>query len=201
MYSYPQRGNERLILYECSNINRDTMRACNTCECIHVDEIDSMIMAGWRFKEIYRYLQGKYPDDKKLPSYESIRYHARTHVEGMVKKAATSSRARQKAIQKEIKASITSAEQLRRNLHYISQALIEFWDNRDPEDTKDLKDLSRLISTANKTVELLLKFQSQIQEKGETSEDVYERLMFCLHDFPSDKIDLVIARWEDYDKQ
>lgn len=160
-----------------------------------------MIMAGWKFKEIYRYLKGKYPNDQKLPSYDSIKYHARNHVEGMIKRAASSSRARQKAIQKEIKASITSAEQLRRNLHYISQTLTEFWENRDITEKDSIKDLARLITTANKTVELLLKFQSQIQEKGESSEDVYERLMFCLHDFPADKIDLVIARWEDYDKQ
>lgn len=176
------------------------MRSCNTCESQYVDEIDSMIMAGWKFKEIYRYLKGKYPDDEKLPSYDSIKYHARNHVEGVINRAATSSRARKKAIEKEIKSSISSAEQLRKNLHYISQALIEFWENRDPGDTKDIKDLSKLITTANKTVELLLKFQSQIQDKGESTEDVYERLMFCLHDFPADKIDLVIERWEKYGK-
>lgn len=176
------------------------MRSCNTCECQYVDEIDSMIMAGWKFKEIYRYLKGKYTDDKKLPSYESIKYHARNHVEGVMKKAAASSRARARAIQKEIKASISSAEQLRKNLHYVSQSLDQLWQHADMEDATTQKRLTSLISSANKTIELLLKFKSQIQDKGEQVEDVYDKLMFCIHDFPSDMIDKVIERWENYGK-
>ena len=75
------------------------------------DEIDKLMIAGWKVKEIERYLKGKYPK-KILPSYDSLRKHKTNHVDEIIDKSVESNKHLQKAVRTKIRATITSADQL-----------------------------------------------------------------------------------------
>ncbi len=177
------------------------MRPCDTCESQYVDEIDKLIMAGWKKKEIYRYLKGKYPDADNLPSYDSICNHATNHVEEVIERAVQSNRTRQRKIRAEIKSSISSAEQLRSNLAYISISLRNLWEGMEfgAGYNKDMyKDLSRLIASANKTIELILKFKNEIEGAVTSEDEIFDRLMYAIAVLQPDTIDMIRLRWDEY---
>ena len=172
------------------------MRSCDSCNSPYIAEIDEMIEAGWKVKEVHRFLQGRYPDEV-VPSYDSLLTHRRNHVEGVINRAVASSRRRQKTIRKEIKSSISSAGQLAKNLHMLSGSLDHLWSNWDV-DNPQIKILTSLITSINKTIELLLKFNKEITESEESAEDVFDKLMFCIRDFPPELVNTIVERWQTY---
>ncbi len=172
------------------------MKSCETCISPYLAEVDGMIEAGWKVKEVFRFLKGRYPDEV-VPSYDSLLNHRRNHVEGVINRAVASSRRRQKTIRKEIKSSISSAEQLAQNLHMLSSSLDHLWSNWDT-DNPQIRVLTGLITSVNKTIELLLKFNKEITEADESAEDVFDKLMFCIRDFPSELVNTVVERWQNY---
>lgn len=174
------------------------MRQCDTCNSPHREEIDKLLLAGWRVKEITRFMKGKYPDEN-LTSYDSLLNHKRNHVEALIDRSVESSRLLQKQVRENIKSTIQSAEQLRDNLAFVSLSLTELkndWnDNRDPS---RYKTLATLITSANKTIELLLKYQEEISKNAVSEDEIYERLIFSLTPIPVEFYDVVMKRWVDF---
>lgn len=175
------------------------MRRCNTCISPHREEIDQMVLAGWENKEIERYLKNKYPTDA-LPSYDSLCNHANKHVRDDVTRASKSSKQKDKAIKKEIKESVQAVQLLRDNLSMVSQMLKQaFADGIDTAPSR--RSLAELISRANDTIALILKFQDKVDRKAMSEDEIYERLMFCVADFPPEYVDMIIERWDKYNVQ
>ncbi len=169
------------------------MRTCNTCKSPFCGEIDGMILAGWDNKEIYRYLLGKYPG-QVIPSYDSICNHARKHVKDEISRALKNSKQRDKIIREEIRGSIEAVEQLKRNLKMVSDMLKEIFSD-GLEDRNARKELANLIGTANETINLLLKYQEKVDQKVLSEDEIFDKLMRCVYDFPEEYVNKMIERW------
>lgn len=152
-----------------------------------------MILAGWDNKEIYRYLLGKYPG-QVIPSYDSICNHARKHVKDEISRALKNSKQRDKIIREEIRGSIEAVEQLKRNLKMVSDMLKEIFSD-GLEDRNARKELANLIGTANETINLLLKYQEKVDQKVLSEDEIFDKLMRCVYDFPEEYVNKMIERW------
>ena len=175
------------------------MKGCKTCSSPYVEEIDQMILADWDVTEIVRLLKGKYPHEI-LPSYDSILRHKNLHVQEYINRGVKGSKARQSKIDDEIKSSILAAQQLRKNLQMTSEGLKQLWEQwLATQDYSKLKEVANLITAANKSIELLLRFSAEIAESKMTQTEVFNRLMWCIDDLPIDMIQKVKERWEKYE--
>lgn len=174
------------------------MRQCDTCNSPHREEIDKLLLAGWRVKEIARFMKGRYPD-QSLTSYDSLLNHKRNHVEAFIDRTLESSRLLQKQVREEIKGTIQSAEQLRENLGFVSLSLTELktdWnENRDPN---RYKTLATLITSANKTIELLLKYHEEITKNSISEDELYDRLVYSITPLETEQFDMVKKRWDEF---
>jgi len=173
------------------------MKQCQTCQSPHVEEIDKMILKKTEIKEIVRYLKGRYPDEV-IPTYDSIKRHARLHVKELMKRAIDYNKEKDAIIRKEIKDSILAAQILRGNLEKLSKMLADTWEKI--EEPKARKEIGTLIWRANQTVEILLKFADKIEGVKMTQDDILERLLYCIADFPPEYIEKLKDRWEKYGK-
>ena len=60
------------------------------------------------------------------------------------------------------------------------------------------KDLSRLIASANKTIELILKFKNEIEGAATSEDEIFDRLMYAIAILQPDTIDMIRQRWDEY---
>ena len=159
------------------------------------------MIAGWKVKEIERYLKGKYPK-KILPSYDSLRKHKTNHVDEIIDKSVESNKHLQKAVRTKIRATITSADQLVASLNMVSISLKTYWgefsNNTDPG---KYRVLTNLINSANKTADLLLKYQEEINKNAVSEDEVYARLVWSLAGLPPETFNRIKDRWDTYDDQ
>lgn len=175
------------------------MRSCQTCRSEFVREIDQLILSNWTIKEIRRYLVGKYPD-KRIPSYDSIRNHSVYHVREMIERGIESNKQRERMIRQEIQTTILAIRQLNRNLQMTSEGLELIWSEwTRTKSPSALRQLGDLISNTNKTIELLLKFSDQLTGTQLSEDQIFERIMYCIRDFPADLVKLFRNRWEEYE--
>lgn len=174
-------------------------RVCDTCKSPYLLEVDEMVLAGWDVKEIQRVLKSKYPGNK-LPSYDSLRNHARLHVEDVIDRGVESNTALKRQIRNEVKASILAATQLRKNLSIASEGLDQLWSEFiHTRDTRQLKQIGTLIGQVNKSIELLLKFQKEISQSQLTEDEVFERIMYCISEFPTEYVIKFKEKWEEFE--
>jgi len=172
------------------------MRPCKTCNSPYREEIDELIREGWEYKEILRYLKGKYPN-AKLPSYDSICNHARNHVKGEIERALKSNQQLQRKIRTEIRATAEAAEQLRENL-ILLKTMIQRAKEQGVSTPEDRRALTSLISETNQTIRLLLQFSEKVDRSSMSEDDIYDRLMYAISGLDP-KIQYEIAkRWDEY---
>jgi len=156
---------------------------------------NEMILSGWDYIEIYRTLKGKYPDEK-IPSYSSIRNHALKHVEEYTERAAQHNEKMQEIIRQKIHSSADTVDQLLQNLEMSSKSLSSLWEEWSiTGNVKLLSEISSMMRLSNSTINLLLKYSEQIEEKEMTEEQVFKKLIMCMRDFPPEYIKKFRERW------
>ena len=169
-----------------------------TCTSPYREEIDKLMVAGWNNREIERFLKGKYPGNK-IPTYESLRSHKANHVEAIIEKAVNSNQFLQKKVRNEIKGTIQTAEQLRSNLSIISISLKDLWDGfQDNRDPSKYRTLTGLIAAANKTIDLLLKYQEEISKTSVSEEEIHDKLFYAISGLDEESFNRVYERWNSY---
>lgn len=169
------------------------MRTCKVCTSNHRDEIDELIRNGWELKEIYRTIKGRYPTEK-TPSYKSICYHARYHVRQLTSLTTELQKRRQQIIEQEMKASVQAVTQLKTNLQIVSDLLQKAM-QEGIDEPKKREEIGMLIWRANQTIEMLLKYQQQIEHKDVSEDVILQKLLFCLSDVDPATVEKVIQRW------
>lgn len=172
-------------------------RSCDTCNSPYVADIDKMILGGWKIKEISRYLKGQYPG-KKIPSYDSLTNHANKHVNEMIERGIESNLERKRIIREEVSKSVNVARQLHDNLIMLSDGLTALWQEWSvSRNWNRLKEIGTVINSINRTIELLLRFQGELNEDQLTEDQVFSRIMYCIRDFPTEYIMKFRDRWEE----
>ena len=169
------------------------------CTSPHRKEIDELILKGWTLKEILRTLKAKYPDEK-LPSYNSLKNHARYHVRDPIKEALEMNKEREKVIKRELKASMKAVELLRKNLERLSEILEKAWEE-GIESSKKRKEIGTLIWRANQTIELLLKYAEKVEGIQLSEDEILDRILYCIADFPPNLVEKFKERWDRYGKR
>jgi hypothetical protein len=97
-------------------------KRCYTCTSPFVQEIDDLILKGWKYKSISRHLKKKYPDSE-IPTYESIRYHAKNHVIDMVLREEKAI----KNIENYVEESIDKADDLKKEIEVLITKVEKAW--------------------------------------------------------------------------
>jgi hypothetical protein len=162
-----------------------------------LDEIIQCLEKGWSYKEIYRYLKARYSGER-IPSYYSIRNFGRKWTRE-IRKAVALDEKRQSIISREVRSSVLAAQQLRKNLEMCAQGLEALWSEwLKTRDYLKLRDLTNLITSTNRSIELLLKFQEEISEMPLSEDEILDRLLYCIRDFPPDLVTKFRERWEEY---
>jgi len=163
------------------------------------EEIISLLEKDWSYKEIWRYLKARYPGEK-IPSYDAIRNFGNKW-RREIREAVKTDEIRREVVAREVRSSILAAQQLRRNLEMCAEGLQALWDEwLRTRDYSKLRDLTNLITSANRSIELLLKFQEEISEMPLTEEEIFDRIMYCIQDFPVEYIQKLKKRWEEFEQ-
>ena len=172
------------------------MRTCKVCNSPHVEEYNRMRFQENRdIKEIWMYAKQKYNEPF---SYYSLRRHFQ-HVKREMDYLKRSSKLRQKIVEEEIKRDIVIAEQLRRNLEICAKH-IEKYASKDQLTREEEKSLINFIHQSNLIIEELLKWGKQLKLQPKT-ENIFERIMYCMRDFPPELLAKFEERWNSYESE
>lgn len=168
-------------------------RRCKVCDSLHVADYDQKILSGWVVKEVWKYAMREH---QMIVSYEAFRNHANNCVRGMVQESRYASRLRQKKIDEEIQRDIQLVKQLTDNLSLCNEQVSKLKDVEDPEARGEVREI---IGRINQTVDLLLKFSDKLNIKPAVSEDeLYDRVVRCMEDFPPEWILKFREKWSLY---
>jgi len=177
-------------------------RTCLVCLSPNRSTYDSWFLKGIdgkrvTVKTIWR--QAKLKFNEEIP-YTSFVNHFRRHVEYVVKERVKSSKLREQIITEEIKRDIRIAKELTRNLDLCNQMINSLKTQLDdPEKYKLMLDV---LSETRLIIEQFLRWGSKLRlEFEEEKEDVWDRIKFCLKDFPPDLIYEFTMRWEQYEQE
>jgi len=173
-------------------------RICKICWSPHRPEYDKKLLEGWEIKEVWRYAITKY---NERFSYESLRRHAKNHVEELVRTQVEASKLRQKRIDEEIQKSIEISEQLRRNLQLCNDQIQEL--SKDVSDPNRRREIRDVIGKINQTVELLLRFSDKLtksESRMDPEEVLIDRLRYALQDIPWEYASKILERFKQYEQ-
>jgi len=105
------------------------------------------------------------------------------------------SKLREKEVEKEIYKTIDAAKILRRNLDRCNE---QFEQLRDVRDKTIRAEIRKIINLSNDTLSLILRFLDKIQIKPKiTEEDIFEKIVHCMKDFPPDLIIKFTQAWNE----
>ena len=172
-------------------------KSCHVCLSSNRAIYDKLRMEGREVKLIWRLSKTDYKDNINLHSFY---YHFQNHLENIIEEGVKASKFREKQIEKEIYQSIEAAMALRQNLVLSNKQLEMLKDKMDdPEVRKEIRDI---MFKSNQTIELILRFIDKLQSRPKDStENVFEKIIFCMKDFPPELILKFTERWKDYDLQ
>jgi len=168
-------------------------RYCKVCMSTHRDEYESMrLEKGLDVKEIWKYAIDKYNENI---SYASFQRHFKHHVEEYIETIKRVNKLRDRIVKEEIKKDIEIAKQLRRNLEICSEKIESIIDKGDlsKEDESILLDY---LGETRMIIEQLLKWSSKIQLQTASEDEIYNRILNCIRDFPYELIVKFKSRWE-----
>ena len=171
-------------------------KLCKLCYSPHRLEYEAMFMKGSTLVDIQKYAKEKYGEEY---SYSTVQRHFQKHVKEIVEKRLKSELAHSEYLKTKLKENLQVAERLVRNLRICDeqlQAAIQVGVSNLTPDEKKI--LLQYIAEIRQTVELLLRWSEKIQTEPLKEEDIFERILFCLQDFPPELIQKFKARWVEF---
>ena len=171
------------------------MRTCTVCSSPHRTEYEKMRFEERKtIKEIWKYANEHYGEN--IGYYSFVR-HFNNHVESVIQEMKKASKLREKILQEEIKKDIRIAKQLTRNLEICAQKIESKLQQGDlsPKDEKILLDY---LAETRLIIEELLKWSNKINIQPE-EENIFERIIYCMQDFPEELIMKFKERWDNYE--
>jgi len=157
---------------------------CQVCKSPNVAEYDKLLLEGWEIKEVWRKAVTEYNESF---SYESMRGHYHRDVIGIIEAKKKRDRIRENILEEEIQKDIVVAQQIRNDLELLNNMLNTIKENI--EDKESRREILSIVSKIHDTLELLLRFADQLQLKPRiTEEELYEKFIKAMSDFPSEYI-------------
>jgi hypothetical protein len=171
-------------------------RECRVCASSHREEYDKLrFVDNMQMKDIWRTADDTYHEGL---SYDSFKHHFR-HTKSYIQEIRNSSSMRNKIIEESIQKDIEIVKRITRNLDICDQLISRFLENGKIRDLtpEDLKQLFSTMNEARMVVDQMLKWRKDVNVESDTG-DIYEKILFCMKDFPLEYIQKFKVNWESY---
>lgn len=167
-------------------------RSCFICNSPNLAEYNKMRLEGIPIKEIFAYSQNKY--NEKHLRYHHFQKHFSTHVEELVETQVKASRIRDEYVKTVIKKDMEIVKRMSRNLEIVADKIEEKAANMDNPVAEEM--FLKFATEGRMIIEQYLKWGSKVQLQ-DTTQDVFNRVIECMIDFPSELISKFIERWKE----
>lgn len=144
-------------------------------------------------KEIWIYAKEKYGEDVGYYSFQRF-FKSHDRLMSEMKKA---SKLRARVLEEEIRKDIKIAQELTKNLD-ICREKIEDYSQREHLDQVETRALLGFLGETRLIIEELLKWSSKIKIQPKT-EDIFNRILYCMSDFSKEDIEKFQERWIEYE--
>ena len=174
----------------------DTMKTCRVCSSLHREEYEKMKLVENRTaKDIHEYSM-KY--NEEIGYYSFVRHFRHTKVQ--LDELKKSSKLRNKIVEESIQKDIAIVQRIQQNLDICDQLIGGFVDEGKLRelDPDDFKLLFTAMSQCRLVIDQMLKWRKDVNVQTNTT-DLFEKILFCMNDFPLEQIVKFKERWEAYD--
>jgi len=169
------------------------MKTCKLCLSPNRVEYEEMrFKKNKSIKEIWTYASSVKGENINYYVFQRHFYKMMDGLDAVHK----SSKLRNDIIEEEIKKDIEISQRLRRNLEICADN-IEKYAKRDDLTVEEEKSLLDFIGKTSLIIDELLKWSKQLDFKPK-SEDIFEKILYCIHDFPEHLIEKFKERWSSY---
>jgi len=165
-------------------------RVCRVCSSCLLLDYEKMYSVGKKVSEIKKYAVEKNDDI----SYNSFARH--------FKKCSKNRRIsnvgeKDKLIKTEINTTVSIIKNLNRNLEVCSQKIDSLLKEPSPN-----TELLRFLSETRMTIGELRSFMKEFNIKSlDEKEDIFNRILYCMKDFPINIIEEFERRWSEFSKK
>jgi len=170
-------------------------RICKICSSPHHKEYDKLRLEGTSIKDIVRIAYTKHSE--KHLKYFNFQKHFANHVETLVSETIKANQLRDKVVRETIKRDIEIVKTFSRNLQLVTNRVETISKEiRSLEDIKQYGELFlKFVGEARYSIEQYLKWSTKL-EIQETTDDLFHRIIRCMHDFPPEYLEKFASRWE-----
>lgn len=176
------------------------MQVCRVCSSIHKEIIEKMkFVENRKITDIHKYISDNYPEEDL--SYHSIQRHL-LHARNQMEHLRNTSELRNRIVEDSIKKDIEIAKRIERNLIICDQLLNTYIENGQLREltTEELRELFLTMAEARRVIDQMLKWRKDINIESSNT-DMYEKILYCMKDFPLDLIKKFRDRWDTYDSK
>lgn len=160
-------------------------RNCLVCQSLYEDEYSKLYRLGKKTSEILKYSKGKGDSF----SYNSLSRHLKFHSRN---KQVSNREDRDKLLKEELRSTINIVRKLNKSLEICSSKIDSLMNENSPE-------LLKYLSETRMTIETLRNFLKDFNIKEiDQKEDIFNRIIYCMKDFPSNIIEEFERRWNEY---
>jgi len=161
-------------------------RNCLVCQSLYEDEYSKLYSLRKKVSEILEYSRGKGDSF----SYNSLSRHLKLHTGTKVSNRGD----RDKLLKEELASTVNIVRKLNKSLEICSSKIDNLLDNNAPDQT-----LLKYLSETRMTIETLRNFLKDFNIKEiDQKEDIFNRIIYCMKDFPSNTIEEFERRWNEY---
>jgi len=168
-------------------------RVCFVCNSPHRSEYDKMRLDGKSIKEIHAFSHNTYNENHL--EYFHFQKHFMNHVTVLVDEQVKASKLRDQVVKEYIKKDIEIARQLHKNLEIVADKIDEKSKNMDNPNDEEM--FLKFATESRMIIDQFLKWGEKLSLQ-ETDEDVFDKILKCMANFPPDLIQQFIERWKTY---
>ena len=171
------------------------MRRCKVCNSPHRVEYEQMYLdKGMYVKDIWRYAVTKYGENISYPAFSR---HFRYHVKQALEIQKKLDRERQALIRKYLQKDLYIAEKLSDHLEEIEERIAEKCRKKELSPQEE-KMLLKWLEEARLTIDQILRWRDKLEFPEISAEDIGDKIVECMKDFPPELIEKFLERWKQY---
>lgn len=168
---------------------------CYVCSDPHRKEIEEYFLKTKNVKYTLEWAKNNF--DTKI-TYYSLYKHIKNHFVSIIEASKKASKLRTEVIKRDIYQDLEISKTLTTNLKRLNEQL----ESLQPDSSKSRSEIRNIITKINSTIELILKFKSDLDLETISSEEELEnKILYCIEDFPVEYKEIFLKRWDMYESK
>jgi len=160
---------------------------CLVCQSLYEDEYSKLYGMGKKVSEIFSYSRGK----GDTFSYNSLARHFKKCSKN---RRVSDPKQRDALVKEEINTTISIVRKLNKNLEVCSNKIDSLLEGSSPN-----SELLKFLGETRMTIQTLRNFMKDFNIKEiDQKEDIFNRIIYCMKDFPSSIIEEFERKWNEY---